>query len=173
MCDSTATGFLEQTLAYWRFWGRALHAPIEWRDAVVRAAIALELNVYEQTGAIVAAITTSIPEAPNSGRNWDYRYCWPRDACFVVNALSRVGEVRRRSATSPFSWRGRSRPIFPLFRCTRSMVSRFSRRPADARATAGWARGIGNKASEQHRRHLREAVLTAESLFRRSARAGR
>src|SRR5690606_22968471 len=46
------------------------------------------------TGAIIAAVTTSIPEAPNSGRNWDYRYCWLRDGYFTVNALNRLGTTR-------------------------------------------------------------------------------
>jgi GH15 family glucan-1,4-alpha-glucosidase len=86
--------FLEETIAYWREWVRSLGIPFEWQDAVIRAAITLELNVYEDTGAVVAAMTTSIPEAPGSGRNWDYRYCWLRDAYFVVNALNRLGATR-------------------------------------------------------------------------------
>ena len=67
--------------------------PLEWQEAVIRAAITLKLCQYEETGAIVAAMTTSIPEAPNSGRNWDYRYCWLRDAFFVVRALNSLSEV--------------------------------------------------------------------------------
>jgi GH15 family glucan-1,4-alpha-glucosidase len=59
----------------------------------MRAAITLKLNVSEQTGAVIAAMTTSIPEAPNSGRNWDYRYCWMRDAYFVAAALERLGDL--------------------------------------------------------------------------------
>jgi GH15 family glucan-1,4-alpha-glucosidase len=86
--------FFEETAAYWRDWVRSLGIPFEWQDAVIRAAITLELNVCEDTGAIVAAMTTSIPEAPGSGRNWDYRYCWVRDAYFVVNALNRLGATR-------------------------------------------------------------------------------
>ena len=86
--------FLEETTAYWRDWVRNLGIPFEWQDAVIRAAITLELNVFEDTGAIVAAMTTSIPEASGSGRNWDYRYCWLRDAYFVVNALNRLGSTR-------------------------------------------------------------------------------
>jgi GH15 family glucan-1,4-alpha-glucosidase len=86
--------FLEETSAYWRDWVRNLAIPFEWQDAVIRAAIALELSVFEDSGAIVAAMTTSIPEAPDSGRNWDYRYCWVRDAYFVVNALNRLGNTR-------------------------------------------------------------------------------
>ncbi len=86
--------FLEETTAYWREWVRSLAIPFEWQDAVIRAAITLELNVYEDTGAVLAAMTTSIPEAAGSKRNWDYRYCWLRDAYFVVNALNRLGATR-------------------------------------------------------------------------------
>jgi len=86
--------FLEETAAYWWEWVRYLGIPFEWQDPVIRAAITLELNVFEDTGAIIAAITTSIPEAPGSGRNWDYRYCWLRDAYLVVNALNRLGATR-------------------------------------------------------------------------------
>lgn len=86
--------FFEETAAYWRDWVRELGIPFEWQDAVIRSAITLQLNVFEDTGAIVAAMTTSIPEAPDSGRNWDYRHCWLRDAYFVVNALNRLGATR-------------------------------------------------------------------------------
>jgi GH15 family glucan-1,4-alpha-glucosidase len=83
--------FLEETLAYWHQWVRDLAIPFEWQEEVIRAAITLKLNTFDDTGAIVAAMTTSIPEAPDSARNWDYRYCWLRDAYFVVNALNRLG----------------------------------------------------------------------------------
>lgn len=86
--------FLEETIAYWREWVRFLGIPFEWQDAVIRAAITLKLNAYEDTGAVIAAVTTSIPEAAGSGRNWDYRYCWLRDGYFVVNALNRLGATR-------------------------------------------------------------------------------
>src|SRR6185503_2122949 len=86
--------FFEETAAYWRGWVRSLGIPFEWQDAVIRAAITLQLNVFEDTGAIVAAMTTSIPEAAGSGRNWDYRYSWLRDAYFVVNALNRLGATQ-------------------------------------------------------------------------------
>ena len=85
--------FLEDTAGYWREWVRSLAIPFEWQDAVIRAAITLKLNVFEDTGAIIAAVTTSIPEAPGSGRNWDYRYCWLRDAYFVINALNRLSDT--------------------------------------------------------------------------------
>jgi len=89
----TAGYFEQETLAYWRKWSQRLHIPLEWQAAVIRAAITLKLSLYEDTGAIVAAMTTSIPEAPDSQRNWDYRYCWLRDAFFVVRALNSLSEV--------------------------------------------------------------------------------
>ena len=98
----TARQFEEQTIDYWRNWTRRLALPFEWQDAVVRAAITLKLCTYEPTGAIVAALTTSIPEAANSGRNWDYRYCWLRDAFFVVRALNSLAAVH--TMENYFGW---------------------------------------------------------------------
>lgn len=83
----------EQTRKYWTLWVRGLHIPLEWQDEVIRCAIALKLCQHEETGAIVAALTTSIPEAPHSERNWDYRYCWIRDSYFTVQALNRIGAL--------------------------------------------------------------------------------
>jgi GH15 family glucan-1,4-alpha-glucosidase len=91
--EDTARMLEEQTRQYWRGWTRRLALPLEWQDAVIRAAITLKLCLFEDTGAIIAAMTTSIPEAPGSGRNWDYRFCWLRDAFFVVRALNSLSEV--------------------------------------------------------------------------------
>ena len=84
---------LDRTIAYWQDWIRKLYLPLYYQEAVIRAAITLKLCAYEETGAIVAAMTTSVPEFPESGRNWDYRYCWIRDAYYVVRALNRLGAV--------------------------------------------------------------------------------
>jgi GH15 family glucan-1,4-alpha-glucosidase len=89
-----ANRFEHETLAYWGDWVRDLGIPFEWQEAVIRAAISIKLNAFEDTGAIIAAMTTSIPEAVDSGRNWDYRYCWLRDAYFVVNALNRLSTTK-------------------------------------------------------------------------------
>jgi GH15 family glucan-1,4-alpha-glucosidase len=89
----TLAAWLHQTADEWRGWVRGLAIPLEWQRVVIRAAIALKLCQHEETGAIVAALTTSIPEAPDSGRNWDYRYCWIRDAYYTVQALNRLGAL--------------------------------------------------------------------------------
>ena len=78
-------------MKYWQNWSRKLSIPFEWQDVVIRSAITLQTVLFEETGAIIAAPTTSIPEAPNSERNWDYRYCWLRDPYFVVKALNSLG----------------------------------------------------------------------------------
>ena len=89
----TLAAWLHQTADEWRGWVRGLAIPLEWQRLVIRAAIALKLCQHEETGAIVAALTTSIPEAADSGRNWDYRYCWIRDAYYTVQALNRLGAL--------------------------------------------------------------------------------
>lgn len=89
-----ASRFLAETESYWLEWSRYLAIPFEWQDAVIRAAITLKLSAYEDTGAIVAAMTTSVPEAKNTERNWDYRFCWLRDSYFTVHALNRLGATR-------------------------------------------------------------------------------
>ena len=88
--DTVSREFLELTRDYWRLWVRGLGTPLEWQSATIRAAITLRLCHFEETGAIIAAHTTSIPEAPGTQRNWDYRFCWLRDAYFVVRALNRL-----------------------------------------------------------------------------------
>lgn len=92
--QETAQQFLDRTTDYWEEWCRFLSLPLEWQPAVIRAAITLKLSNFEESGGIVAAMTTSVPEAPNSQRNWDYRFCWLRDAHFVVKALNRLGATR-------------------------------------------------------------------------------
>lgn len=84
---------LDKTVKEWRRWVRGLATPLEWQEPVIRAAIALKLCQHEETGAIVAALTTSIPEHAGSERNWDYRYCWIRDAYYTVQALNRLGAL--------------------------------------------------------------------------------
>lgn len=91
--DVMAADWEKRTEEHWRNWSRRLATPPEWQDAVIRSAITLKLCVYEETGGIVAALTTSIPEHAGSERNWDYRFCWLRDAYFTVTALNRLSAM--------------------------------------------------------------------------------
>ena len=90
---ATLDQMLADTRRHWREWVRGLAIPLEWQDVVIRSAITLKLCQHEETGAIVAAMTTSIPEHAGSQRNWDYRYCWIRDAYYTVQALNRLGAL--------------------------------------------------------------------------------
>jgi len=78
------------TKKYWQDWVQSCHIPQKYQKEVIRSALALKLLIYEETGAILAAATTSLPEIVGKERNWDYRYCWLRDAYFVVNALTKI-----------------------------------------------------------------------------------
>ncbi|HEY4134075.1 MAG TPA: glycoside hydrolase family 15 protein [Alphaproteobacteria bacterium] len=84
----------ERTTEYWVEWVRYLSLPPEWQEEIIRAAITLKLCSFEESGAIIAAMTTSIPEAAHTQRNWDYRFCWLRDSYFVVQALNRLGATK-------------------------------------------------------------------------------
>src|SRR5215218_1323144 len=79
------------TEGYWRGWVSACTYEGEWRDAVVRSLLTLKALTYAPTGGIVAAATTSLPEKLGGVRNWDYRYCWIRDATFTLLALLHAG----------------------------------------------------------------------------------
>ncbi len=84
---------VHQTARHWKHWVRGLAIPLDWQEVVIRSAITLKLCQHEDSGAIVAALTTSIPEHDGSQRNWDYRYCWIRDAYYTVQALNRLGAL--------------------------------------------------------------------------------
>jgi GH15 family glucan-1,4-alpha-glucosidase len=96
--DKVARDHFGQTKNYWENWVRGLAIPFEWQEAVIRAAITLKICTFEDTGAVIAAMTTSIPEAANSGRNWDYRYCWIRDSYFVIQGLNSLGVTKTMAA---------------------------------------------------------------------------
>jgi GH15 family glucan-1,4-alpha-glucosidase len=82
---------LQQTEKYWATWSKSCRAQGPWREAVVRSLITLKGLTYAPTGGIVAAATTSLPEEIGGVRNWDYRYCWLRDATFTLYALMNAG----------------------------------------------------------------------------------
>lgn len=89
---------LRDTEAWWREWSDRCTYRGEWRDAVLRSLITLKALTYTPTGGIVAAATTSLPEHPGGVRNWDYRYCWLRDATFTLYALMDNGYTQEARA---------------------------------------------------------------------------
>ena len=158
---------LERTLAYWHEWTRSLYVPYEWQEAVIRAAITLKLCQYEATGAIVAALTTSIPEASGTARNWDYRYCWLRDAAFTVRALNRLGATRTMEEYIRYVFNliaaGQDSEIGPVFGIT------FERELAERQVSslAGY-RGmgpvrVGNDAYRQRQNDVYGSVVLASA----------
>jgi GH15 family glucan-1,4-alpha-glucosidase len=116
--QSTCRDFVDRTRDYWMEWVRRLSISYDWQEAIIRAAITLKLSNFDETGAVIAAHTTSIPEAPGSGRTWDYRYCWLRDAYFVVQALNRIGATRTMEEFISFTISIASKPdqeLRPLY----------------------------------------------------------
>jgi GH15 family glucan-1,4-alpha-glucosidase len=121
--DSLARTFLAETESYWHTWTRDLNIPFDFQAAVIRAAITLKLCSFEDTGAVLAALTTSVPEAAATPRNWDYRFCWLRDSFFTVTALNRLSATRTMERFVRFivdiveagSSRGEADQIAPLF----------------------------------------------------------
>lgn len=87
----TAERFLFQTLAYWQKWIKTTYLPDVFQPQVIRSALALKLHQYEDTGGFIASGTTSLPESPGSGREWDYRYCWLRDSYYTLQAFNTIG----------------------------------------------------------------------------------
>ena len=84
----------ERTKIYWINWSQRSVKLEKYRNIASRSLLVLKLMTYEHSGAILAALTTSIPEAPGETRNWDYRYCWLRDASMSVNTLQQMGHER-------------------------------------------------------------------------------
>lgn len=88
---NTSEDFLMRTIAYWRGWIKNTGIGNMYQQQVIRSSLALKIHQYEDTGAIIAASTTSLPEYDGSGRCWDYRYCWLRDAYYILNAFNNIG----------------------------------------------------------------------------------
>lgn len=89
--EETAEDFLRRTLKYWQDWVKSTSIGTFYQEQIVRSALCLKIHQFEDTGGIIAAGTTSLPESPGSGRNWDYRYCWLRDTYYILNAFQNVG----------------------------------------------------------------------------------
>ena len=89
--EATVEEFIKQTERYWQNWIKSASLPDIYQEEIIRSALVLKLHQYEDTGGIIASGTTSLPEFHDSTRNWDYRYCWLRDADYTLKAFNQIG----------------------------------------------------------------------------------
>lgn len=113
--------FLKKTLEYWRHWVQHCSIPTLYQSQTIRSALALKLHCYEDTGAILASLTTSLPEEIGGERNWDYRLCWLRDSYYVLSAFHQLGHfeetegfIRYLSQLALKEKENRLRPVYML-----------------------------------------------------------
>lgn len=159
---------LELTRDGWHRWSKTCGLPLFKPEMVLRSALCLKLHAFEDTGAIIAAATTSIPESMGTERTWDYRFCWLRDAAFVVEALRRLGHLREGERFLRFLRNvAESGPLQPLYGIDGN--------PSAPEEILGHLKGfggqgpvrIGNAAVEQRQHDLMgELVLCLETLLR-------
>ncbi len=113
--------YLQETTSYWQNWIRKSTLPSIYQEEVTRSLLTLKLHQYEPTGAIIAAGTTSLPECPNTERNWDYRYCWPRDTYYTLSALNtcaHFSELEKYAYFVQEAIRKDSKRLQPVFKIT-------------------------------------------------------
>lgn len=117
------TRFLAETVGYWNTWVKHCSIPSMYQKETIRSALALKLHCYEDTGAILAGLTTSLPEEDGRSRNWDYRFCWLRDAYFALSAFHKLGHFEEMEGFIKFliniaekheHSRERLRPVYKL-----------------------------------------------------------
>jgi GH15 family glucan-1,4-alpha-glucosidase len=167
-----ADSFLKQTLEYWNTWVKHCSIPSLYQSQAIRSALALKLHCYEDTGAILAALTTSLPEENGGGRNWDYRFCWLRDAYFALSAFHNLGHFEEMEGFLKFILnivekhehsRSKLRPVYRLDQTL----------PLPEEEHAGWA-GFessvpvrsGNQAADHVQNDVYgEMVLTLAPIF--------
>lgn len=118
--ESTSERFLQSTVDYWRSWVKSTSISNFHQKLVLRSALILKIHQYEDTGAIIAASTTSLPEAPGSTRNWDYRYCWIRDSYYTLTAFNSIGHFEELEKyfefiqNLPVGADGRYQPLYSI-----------------------------------------------------------
>lgn len=110
-----------KTKLYWQNWVKHCTIPNFAQSEQIRSALCLKLHQFQDTGAIIAASTTSLPEAPGSGRNWDYRFCWLRDGFYTLFALTNLGQFEELERYSHYisnltpTPEGRFQPLYSIF----------------------------------------------------------
>ncbi|MFT7203111.1 MAG: GH15 family glucan-1,4-alpha-glucosidase, partial [Algoriphagus sp.] len=118
--ETTSERFLLGTKAYWQEWVKSTSISGFHQKLVLRSALILKIHQYEDTGAIIAASTTSLPESPGSTRNWDYRYCWIRDTYYTLTCFNSLGHFEELEKyfefiqNLPTDANGRYQPLFSI-----------------------------------------------------------
>ncbi len=100
--EITCEDFFKRTVSYWREWIKTTGISNMYQQQVIRSSLALKMHQYEDTGGIIASSTTSLPETPDEGRNWDYRYCWLRDTYYILNAFNNIGHFEEAERYAHF-----------------------------------------------------------------------
>lgn len=100
--EITCEDFFKRTVSYWREWIKTTGISNMYQQQVIRSSLALKIHQYEDTGGIIASSTTSLPETPDEGRNWDYRYCWLRDTYYILNAFNNIGHFEEAERYAHF-----------------------------------------------------------------------
>lgn len=166
LCDR----FLRETVNYWRQWVKHCEIPPVYQAEVIRSALTLKLHCFEDTGAIVAALTTSLPESPGTQRTWDYRYCWLRDAYYVLEAFRLLGHFEEREQFLNFllnvAGSSRDLDLAPLYRID-------GKTNLEEHVVANWPGYLGNgpvrigNAAATHKQYdvFGEMVLALAPLF--------
>ncbi|MBW3541060.1 MAG: glycoside hydrolase family 15 protein [Planctomycetes bacterium] len=166
---------LEENERWWRDWSSRCRCESRWRKAVVRSLITLKALTYSPSGGIAAAPTTSLPENLGGGRNWDYRYCWLRDATFTLCALMNAGYLDEAKAWRQWLLRavaGDPRRVQPLYTLTgeRQILER------EAEWLPGYEESrpvrLGNGACRQRQLDIFGAVIDALYIARKHNLAG-
>lgn len=152
------------TIAWWRDWTQRCRYSGPWREEVVRSVVTLKLMTYTLSGAIVAAPTTSLPEAIGKGRNWDYRYCWLRDAGLTTQALLATGY--REEALAFLGWMlHATRLTWPELQVMYDVFGRTRLNESELTHLAGYESSrpvrIGNDAYRQRQLDIYGEVVTA------------
>ncbi len=168
----TCRDFLERTTDHWHTWVKRCSIPQDHQAQVIRSAITLKLHCFEETGAVLAAPTTSLPETPGEERNWDYRFCWLRDAWFTVSALSRLGHLDDLEGLMGFLMDrvrsvGPDGRLAPVYRIDGTLPLPEIIHPAWAGAAGSQPVRSGNQAAEHVQNDVYgEMLLTLATLFR-------
>jgi GH15 family glucan-1,4-alpha-glucosidase len=168
LLGSAADERLAETLSWWREWATKITYGGPYRNAVVRSALTLKLLTFVPSGAVIAAPTTSLPEQIGGGRNWDYRYCWLRDAGLTMQAMLGLGIVEEAKAFLDWLLHA-TRLTWPKLQVMYDIYGRTKLDEFELDHLAGYRNSrpvrIGNGAHDQKQLDIYGEVIAAADAF--------